>query len=128
MDDDDKKGPVAIAAAVSAPANVTPPAAEATGGKKEGDKPKPAETRIVAFGDSDFVSNAAIRVPGNLPLFMNTMNWLAQQENLIAIGPRDPQDRRITLTAGQQQLILYLTVFIVPGLVLLPRRSVQTQA
>ena len=58
-------------------------------------------------------------MPGNLPLFMNTINWLAQQENLIAIGPRDPQDRRITLTAGQQQRILYLTVFIVPGLVLL---------
>ena len=118
MDEDDKKGPVSLAAAVSAPA-VTPPLPAEGDGKKEGDKPKPAETRIVAFGDADFVSNAAIRVPGNLPLFMNTMNWLAQQENLIAIGPRDPQDRRITLTAGQQQWILYLTVFIVPGLVLL---------
>ena len=116
MDDDDKKGPVSLAAAVSAAAGVTPPAPDV---KKDGDNPKPAETRIVAFGDSDFASNAAIRVPGNLPLFMNTINWLAQQENLIAIGPRDPQDRRITLTADQQQRIFYLTVFIVPGLVLL---------
>lgn len=118
MDPEDKKGPVSLAVAVSAAASVTPPPAEADT-KKNGDNPKPAETRIVAFGDADFVSNTAIRVPGNLPLFMNTINWLAQQENLIAIGPRDPQDRRITLTADQQQRILYLTVFIVPGLVLL---------
>ena len=31
---------------------------------------------------------------GNRDLFLNTVNWLAQQENLISIRPRDPQDRR----------------------------------
>ena len=44
-----------------------------------------AETRVVAFGDSDFASNGALGVPGNRDLFLNTVNWLAQQENLIAI-------------------------------------------
>ena len=126
MDDADKKGPVSLGAAVSAPAatptspeanppGATPPAEP----KKEGDAAKPAETRVVAIGDSDFASNGAIRVSGNQDLFLNTINWLAQQENLIAIRPRDPEDRRITLNADQERLIFYLTVLIVPGLILL---------
>ena len=35
---------------------------------------------------------------GNRDFFMNALNWLAQQENLIAIRPREPEDRRLTLT------------------------------
>lgn len=116
LDEADKKGPVSLAAAVSAPAATPAPPTEP---KKEGETPKPAETRVVAIGDSDFATNGAIRVSGNQDLFLNTINWLAQQENLIAIRPRDPEDRRITLTADQERRIFYLTVLIVPALVLL---------
>ena len=108
QDPADKPGPVALAAAVSAPA---PNAAG-----KDGKKP---ETRIAAFGDSEFASNAFLGVQGNRDLFLNTVNWLAQQENLISIRPRDAEDRRITLTADQETRIFYLTVLIVPGLILL---------
>jgi ABC-type uncharacterized transport system involved in gliding motility auxiliary subunit len=112
----DKKGPVSLAAAVSAPAATAPaPPKEPA----NGEAPKTPETRVVAFGDSDFASNAAINVQGNRDLFLNTVNWLAQQENLISIRPRDPQDRRITLTAQQENIIRILTIFVVPGLVLL---------
>jgi ABC-type uncharacterized transport system involved in gliding motility auxiliary subunit len=102
---------------VSAPAAEGAAPAPAAGEKpEESNKP---ETRIVAFGDSDFASNAWLGIQGNRDLFMNTVNWLAQQENLISIRPRDPEDRRINLTADQQQRIFWLTVFIIPGLVLL---------
>ena len=118
MDDEDKKGPVSLAAAVSAPvASAAPPPPPDP--KKPADTPKPAETRFVAIGDSDFASNGALGVSGNRDLFLNTINWLAQQENLISIRPRDPEDRRITLTADQERRIFYLTVLIVPGLILL---------
>jgi ABC-type uncharacterized transport system involved in gliding motility auxiliary subunit len=115
LDDADKKGPVTLAAAGSGPAADAPPADSKT---PEAEKKTP-ETRIVAFGDSDFASNAAINVQGNRDLFLNSVNWLAQQENLIAIRPKDPEDRRVTLTADQERRIFYLTVLIVPGLVLL---------
>jgi ABC-type uncharacterized transport system involved in gliding motility auxiliary subunit len=115
LDEGDKPGPVALASAVSAPAP-TPAPKDA---RKDGDNAKPAETRLVAFGDSDFASNGALGVSGNRDLFLNTVNWLAQQENLISIRPRDPEDRRITLTADQERRIFYLTVLIVPGLILL---------
>ena len=116
LEQGDKPGPVSLAAAVSSPASDAPaPAAE---GKKEEDGQKP-ETRIVAFGDSDFAANAGLGIQGNRDLFMNAVNWLAQQENLIAIRARDPQDRRITLTSDQQQRIFWVTVLIIPGLILL---------
>jgi ABC-type uncharacterized transport system involved in gliding motility auxiliary subunit len=111
----DKRGPVSLASAVTGPAVDAPKDAA----PKDGQEPKKAEARIVAFGDSDFASNGAIGLQGNRELFLNAVNWLAQQENLIAIRPRDPQDQRISLTADQQRRILYLTVFIVPGLILL---------
>jgi len=63
--------------------------------------------------------NDLIAFQGNGDLFMNMVNWAAQQENLIAIGPKNPQDRRITITADQQRRIFYITVLIVPGLILL---------
>ena len=88
------------------------------GEKPAEDGPKP-ESRIVVFGDSDFVANSALGISGNRDLFLNTVNWLAQQENLIAIRPKDPDDRRITLTADQQRRILVLAIFIIPGLILL---------
>jgi len=119
LDDDDKKGPVSIGAAVSAPATDTSTAAKPDQKPADGQNDKHPETRLVAIGDSDFASNAALGVQGNRDLFLNTVNWLAQQENLISIRSRDAEDRRITLTAEQERRIFFLTVVIVPGLILL---------
>jgi ABC-type uncharacterized transport system involved in gliding motility auxiliary subunit len=115
LDKGDKAGPVSLAAAVSSPA-ADAPAPPADGAKPE-DTSKP-ETRIVVFGDSDFAGNGGMRIPGNRDLFMNTVNWLAGQENLIAIRPRDPADRRVTMTAANQTVVFWLTLFIIPGLLL----------
>jgi ABC-type uncharacterized transport system involved in gliding motility auxiliary subunit len=112
-DQGDRQGPIGLGAAVSAPAT-EPPAPPS--GNASPDAPKP-ESRIVATGDSDFAANNAIGIQGNQDLFLNSVNWLAQQENLIAIRPRDSQDRRITLTADQQQRIMWLSLLVIPGLV-----------
>jgi len=82
------------------------------------DAPKP-ETRVVVLGDSDFAATAGLGIQGNRDLFMNIVGWLSQQENLISIRPHDAEDRRITLTADQERRIFFLTVLIVPGLILL---------
>src|SRR5207245_10493533 len=106
----DKKGPVVLASAVSAAA------ANAPAAKPGDDTPKP-ETRVVIFGDSDFAENGVLGVPGNKDLFMNTLGWLSQQENLIAIRPKEADDRRVTLTATQQNNITILSLLLIPGLV-----------
>jgi ABC-type uncharacterized transport system involved in gliding motility auxiliary subunit len=107
----DKPGPISIAAAVSAPI----PDAPASDPKDQKERP---ETRVAVVGDSDFGSNGLLGFQGNHNLFMNAVNWLAQQENLISIRPRDPEDRRVTLTARQQSLIRLLAIFVIPGLIL----------
>src|SRR5262249_37387555 len=103
----DKKGPISIAAAVSATPPNPPKAADIDGSK--------AETRVVVFGDSDFAANSGLGIQGNRDLFMNTMGWLSQQENLISIRPKEADDRRITLTATQQANITWLSLLIIPG-------------
>ena len=110
-DKGDKQGPVSIAVAVSAPA------AAGTEGQNPDETEKP-ETRVVAVGDSDFATNAALGIQGNGDLFMNTMAWLSQQENLIAIRPKEAADRRVTVTADQMQVLTWMSLVIVPALVI----------
>jgi len=107
----DKKGPITIASAVSA-TTAPPPAAT----KPPDDAPKP-EARVAVIGDSDFAANAGLGIQGNRDLFMNTVGWLSQQENLISIRPKEADDRRITLTATQQSNITWLSLLIIPAFV-----------
>jgi ABC-type uncharacterized transport system involved in gliding motility auxiliary subunit len=109
-DKGDKPGPISIAAAVAAPVTAATPAPKPG---EAADAPKP-EARVVVFGDSDFVTNAAIGIQGNRDLFMNALGWLSQQENLISIRPNDPADRRITMTAAQQSNLAWLSLIIIP--------------
>jgi ABC-type uncharacterized transport system involved in gliding motility auxiliary subunit len=111
-DKGDVAGPVTIAAAVSAPTT----AGETAAGDAP-DAPKP-ETRLVAFGDSDFAANAYARVPGNPNLFGNAVNWLAQQEGLIAIRPKAPDERRVTMTARQMLGVELIAGVVMPAMVL----------
>jgi ABC-type uncharacterized transport system involved in gliding motility auxiliary subunit len=117
----DKQGPISLAAAVSATApNPPAPAEQAKPAAPGGTPPEPPrrETRVVVFGDSDFVSNDGVGVPGNADLFLNSVNWAAQQENMIAIRPKSPEDRRVTLTADQQTRIAWFSMLLLPGAII----------
>jgi len=106
----DKRGPIAIASAISAASTASKPGESA-------DAPKP-ETRVVAVGDSDFAGNGAIGAWGNRDFFMNIVGWLSQQENLISIRPKEAEDRRVTLTQTQSNYITVLSLLVIPGFVL----------
>lgn len=56
-------------------------------------------TRVVAVGDSYFVSNGALGagVGGNTDFFMSVVNWLVEREALLAIGPRAPGELRLDM-------------------------------
>jgi ABC-type uncharacterized transport system involved in gliding motility auxiliary subunit len=77
----------------------------------------PKQARVVVFGDSDFATNGVLGVQGNQDLFLNAVSWVSQQENLIAIRPKEFEDRRITLTAAQQSNITWFSLLLVPGAV-----------
>jgi ABC-type uncharacterized transport system involved in gliding motility auxiliary subunit len=107
----DKQGPITIGAAVSAPLS-----AQAAAKPGEPEPPK-AETRVVVYGDSDFASNFALGIQGNRDLFMNTVGWLSQQENLISIRPKEAGDQRITMTATQMNQVTLMALLVIPGIV-----------
>ena len=72
---------------------------------------------MVVIGDSDFVANAGLGIQGNRDLFMSAINWRPRQENLIAVRPRQPEDRRLTMTSEQQYSVMALSLLVIPGLV-----------
>jgi ABC-type uncharacterized transport system involved in gliding motility auxiliary subunit len=97
---------------VSTPAPPEEPAEPAAG------SPPPApQTRLALIGDSDFASNGAARSGGNVNLFVNTVNWLSAQENLIAIRPREAGDSRLTITSLQARGVWWLSVLVVPAVI-----------
>lgn len=101
-DSDDPRGPLTLAAVVTGP----------------------EDSRLAVFGDSDFVSNNVLTQVrgsfGNPDLFRNTVNWLTESENLIAIGPKPPENRQIRpLTGGEQNLLLITFAGLLPLGVLL---------
>lgn len=108
-DKGDKAGPVSIGVAVSAPVSQPQKPAETKPGEEP---PKTPEARVVAIGDSDFATNSVLGIQGNADLFVNTINWLAQQENLIAIRPKEASDRRLTMTANAVRgiFVMFLAV------------------
>ncbi len=94
----EKKGPFTLAAA----------------GEYTNDKTK---ARIVVAGTSGFVSNTFLRFGGNRDMIMNMFNWLSQDEDLISIRPKEPEDRRLTMTARQINTyglyLLLIPIFII---------------
>lgn len=105
----DISGPVQLAIAVSTPA----PPEEPT----EGAPPTPPQSRVAFIGDSDFPSNAVAGSGGNADFFVNVVNWLTAQENLIAIRPRQAGDSRLTITPFQSRAVWWGSVLVVPALV-----------
>jgi ABC-type uncharacterized transport system involved in gliding motility auxiliary subunit len=102
----DVKGPLSLA--VAATKDVKP----------SSDKNPAAKSRIVVTGTSSFPVNAYFPMQGNGNLFLNMVSWLAQDEDLISIRPKPPEDRRIVMSQGQLSMVRLITIFILPGIAL----------
>ncbi len=74
--------------------------------------------RFVVVGSSGWVANNILRFNGNRDLFLNMMNWLSSDEDLISIRPKEPEDRRLSLTRRQMSMVFYLSVVALPLLVI----------
>ncbi len=74
--------------------------------------------RFVVVGSSGWVANNILRFNGNRDLALNMLNWLSADEDLISIRPKEPEDRRLSLSKGQMATVRNLTVFALPLLVI----------
>lgn len=75
---------------------------------------KPAHSRIAVVGDADFATNSFFHFLGNGNLFLNTVNYLVAQENLIGLEPRTHDLPRLSMTNRQVKGTLVLSVFLMP--------------
>jgi ABC-type uncharacterized transport system involved in gliding motility auxiliary subunit len=78
--------------------------------------PDGPRSRVVVVGDSDFATNSFFHIMGNGTLFLNAVNYLAAQENLIGLSPRTADLPRIHLTNRQMKGTFVLSVLLVPSL------------
>lgn len=101
-DPKNKKGPLTLAAAGS----------YRTG--KEN-----SQGRFVVVGSSDWVANGFIQFNGNRDLALNSINWLASDEELISIRPKDRDNRTITMTRAQLNWLGITSLGILPLAVVL---------
>jgi len=106
-DPKNKKGPLTIAAAGTY-----------SNGKEN------SQGRFVVIGSSEWAANSFLGFKGNRDLALNTMNWLSSDEDLISIRPKEPEDRRITMTNAQFRWVLISSQFILPLLVIFAGISV----
>jgi ABC-type uncharacterized transport system involved in gliding motility auxiliary subunit len=97
----DKKGPLTLAAAGTY--------------NNSGDKSK--EGRFVVVGSSNWAVNNIVRFNGNRDLFLNMMNWLSSDEDLISIRPKDPDDRRLNISNRQMNTLFYSSMVFLPLIV-----------
>lgn len=134
----DKQGPISLAVVATLKPKAEPE-------KKEEEKPQESmeketespdtsgetqqaepekEGRLAVFGDSDFVTNRYYNLSGNGNFFLNTINWLTEEADLISIQPRTSSPRTIQLTPSQGRMIFFVSVLILPLLVLVTGISV----
>jgi ABC-type uncharacterized transport system involved in gliding motility auxiliary subunit len=106
-DPKNKKGPLTIAAA---------------GSYKTGKEN--TQGRFVVIGSSDWAANSFLRFNGNRDLALNTINWLASDEELISIRPKEQEDRRITMTNAQIRWVGITSLLLLPLIVIVTGVSV----
>ena len=56
---------------------------------------------------------------GNRDLFLNMMNWLSSDEDLISIRPKEPEDQSFVMTKNQRDLVFYWSIVIMPFAIVL---------
>lgn len=100
-DPKNKRGPLTMAAAGT----------YSTGSSGQG--------RFVVLGSSTWLTNGFLDFNGNSDLALNSINWLASDEDLISIHPKAPEDQHLTLTKAQMNLVRVISQFILPLLMII---------
>jgi ABC-type uncharacterized transport system involved in gliding motility auxiliary subunit len=122
----DKEGPINLVLVGTVKGKEEPAKPEDAESQAEPEKPEqpgeeaaaPAEGRIAVLGDSDFVKNRYYNLSGNGNFFLNIVNWLTEESDLISIQPKTQTPRTIHLTPSQGRLIFFVSVVILPLAVL----------
>ncbi len=74
--------------------------------------------RVVVIGNSIFATDTVFDAYGNGNLFINSVDWAAEQEDLLSIPVRETTQRVFQPpTQGRFLFLILMVVFVVPGMV-----------
>ncbi|MDE2969486.1 MAG: GldG family protein, partial [Chloroflexota bacterium] len=74
-------------------------------------------TTIAIFADSDFAANRYAAYSTNLDFFLNTVNYVAEDYNLISIRPKPFAFRELVVTRQEFDFIRFASWFLLPAAV-----------
>jgi ABC-type uncharacterized transport system involved in gliding motility auxiliary subunit len=103
---------------VADPRNRKGPLTIAAAGTYNTGKPN-SQGRFVVVGSSSWAANRFLGFNGNSDLALNAVNWLSSDEDLISIRPKQQEDRRITMTRAQLNLVRATSQFVLPLIVII---------
>ena len=72
-------------------------------------------TTLVVFGDSDFAANRYAPYSTNLDFFLNTVNYVAEDYDLISIRPKPFAFRELVVTSQEFDFIRFSSWFLLPA-------------
>lgn len=78
-----------------------------------------SKAALLAVGDGDFAKNTHFPVLGNSTLFLNSINFLAEQEDLIDITPRNYEQAAVELSNIQMKATFFISAILFPLLALM---------
>lgn len=114
------KGPIGVAliAAISAKNPGNKPKSQDQPARKSAEvTDSEGQAQLLVFGDSDFASNRYFNLQGNSDFFLNSINFLGQQENLISIQRPKTAGAPLTLSKSQNRLLFWVGLLLMPALV-----------
>jgi ABC-type uncharacterized transport system involved in gliding motility auxiliary subunit len=76
------------------------------------------KARLALFGNSVFATDAYINAGGNMDFFLNTVNWLTEDAQLMAIRARQPEQRALFVPPTQARALAFGFVLGLPLIVL----------
>jgi len=95
------------------------PLTVALSGSLSGEVEKKTEGRFIALGTSMLPANAFLGFQANRDLFMNMVNWLSADVDMISIRPKPPESQHLTMNAAQMSRLFWLGVIGLPLLIIL---------
>ncbi|MCX6573381.1 MAG: GldG family protein, partial [Candidatus Aminicenantes bacterium] len=114
----DLPGPINVAVAGTYKFPAAPPAVPAGQPAETPPAPKPEpkeiEARLVVVGDSDFAKNGYLGMDGNGNFFLNIINWLTEEADLIAIQPKTQALRTMTLSPVRMSVLKLVVLYVLP--------------
>lgn len=99
----DSKGPFTVAGLLTPKASAQNP---------------PTQSAVIIVGNAAFASNGYLTYPGNTDFFLKAIAWLAQEDALVSLTPKEPAFHPFVPNPSQEQALVFFQVLFLPLLTL----------